>query len=60
MAKQPIKQRGHTWAVYHIKGAPAKFIRIVYDAPDGQTGHAAKRGEWAASVGPWPAFGAGG
>jgi hypothetical protein len=37
MAKQPSKPRGHSWAVYHIKCTPAKFIGIVYDASDART-----------------------
>ena len=37
MAKQPSKQRNHSWAVYHIRGTPAQFIGIVYDAPDEKT-----------------------
>jgi hypothetical protein len=34
MAKQPTKQHLHSWAVYHIRGTPAKLIGIVYDQPD--------------------------
>jgi hypothetical protein len=34
MAKQLTKQSLHSWAVYHIKGAPAKLVGIVYDQPD--------------------------
>jgi hypothetical protein len=34
MAKQPTKQHLHSWAVYHIKGTPAKLVGIVYDQPD--------------------------
>ena len=30
------QQQGHSWAVYHIKGTPAKFVGIV-DAPDEKT-----------------------
>jgi hypothetical protein len=42
MAKRPSKQqlpqpRGHSWSIYHIKSTPAKFVGIVYDAPNEQT-----------------------
>jgi hypothetical protein len=38
MAKRPTKpQRTHSWAVYHIKGTPAKLVGIIDDAPDEQT-----------------------
>jgi len=37
MAKQLTKQPLHSWAVYHIKGAPAKLVGIVYDQPDADT-----------------------
>jgi hypothetical protein len=36
MAKRPTEQQNHTWAVYHIRGTPAKLAGIV-DAPDEQT-----------------------
>jgi hypothetical protein len=38
MAKRPTKQQQatHSWAVYHIKGTPAKLVAIV-DAPDAET-----------------------
>ena len=38
MAKRPTEQQqqGHSWAVYHIKGTPAKLIGII-DAPDKET-----------------------
>jgi hypothetical protein len=36
MAKQSTKQ-SHSWAVYHLRGTPAQFIGIVYDAPDEQS-----------------------
>jgi len=28
------KQANHSWAVYHLKGTPAKLVGIVDDAPD--------------------------
>jgi hypothetical protein len=38
MAKRPTKpQHTHSWAVYHIKGTPAKLVGIIDDAPDEQT-----------------------
>jgi hypothetical protein len=33
MAKEPTKLQVHSWAVYHLKGTPAKLVGIVY-APD--------------------------
>jgi hypothetical protein len=36
MAKRPAKQQIHSWAVYHIRGTPARFIGIV-GAPDEQS-----------------------
>jgi hypothetical protein len=36
MAKRPTKQQTHSWAIYHLKGTPAKFVGIV-DAPDKET-----------------------
>ena len=36
MAKQPSSKQTHSWAVYHIKGTPAKLIGII-DAPDKET-----------------------
>jgi hypothetical protein len=35
MAKGPTKQQARSWAVYHLKGTPAKLVGIVY-APDEQ------------------------
>jgi len=42
MAKPPTKQqqpreRGHSWAIYHIKGTPAKLVGIIDDASDEHT-----------------------
>jgi len=37
MAKRTSKQQNYSWAVYHIRGTPAQFIGLVYDAPDEQT-----------------------
>ena len=37
MAKQPTKEQSLSWAVYHIKGTPAKLVGIVDGAPDEKT-----------------------
>ena len=37
MAQQPTKQRTHSWAIYHLRGTPAKFVGIVHDQPDEQS-----------------------
>jgi len=41
MAKRPMgkepRQRKRSWAVYHLKGTPAKLVGLIYDAPDEQT-----------------------
>ena len=37
MAKQPTQQQAHSWAVYHIKGTPAKLVGIIDNAPDEKT-----------------------
>ena len=37
MAKRPTKQANHSWALYHIRGTPAQFVGLVYDAPDEQS-----------------------
>jgi hypothetical protein len=36
MGKRQNEQQTHSWAVYHLKGTPAKLIGIVYDQPDEQ------------------------
>ena len=28
------EQQAHSWAVYHIKGTPAKLVGIIDNAPD--------------------------
>jgi len=33
MAKKPTKQN-HSWAVYYLKGTPAKLVGMVDDQPD--------------------------
>jgi hypothetical protein len=35
MPKRPTKNEACSWAVYHLKGTPAKLVGIV-DAPDEQ------------------------
>lgn len=30
-------QQYHSWAVYHIKGTPAKLVGIIDNAPDQKT-----------------------
>jgi hypothetical protein len=39
MAKQPPTKQQTTpsWAVYHLKGTPAKLVGIIDNAPDEQT-----------------------
>jgi hypothetical protein len=39
MAKRPTTKRPetHSWAVYHIKGTPAKVVNVIGDAPDEKT-----------------------
>jgi hypothetical protein len=37
MAKRPTKQSSHSWAVFHIRGTPAQFVGLAYDAPDEQS-----------------------
>jgi hypothetical protein len=38
MPKRPTKQQQeHSWAGYHIRGAPAKLVGNVDDAPDEKT-----------------------
>ena len=36
MAKRATKEQAHSWAVYHLKGTPAKLVGIVDDQPDEQ------------------------
>ena len=36
MPKRPIEQTDYSWAVYHIKGTPARLVGIA-DAPDERT-----------------------
>jgi hypothetical protein len=33
MPKRPTKEQAHSWAVYHLRGTPARLVGIV-DAPD--------------------------
>jgi hypothetical protein len=33
MARKPTKQN-HSWAVYHLKGTPARLVGIVDGQPD--------------------------
>jgi hypothetical protein len=37
MAKRLTKQQNNSWAIYHIKGTPAKLVGIIDDAPDAET-----------------------
>jgi len=37
MAKRQTKQQSHSWAVYHIKGTPAKLVGIIDNVPDAET-----------------------
>jgi hypothetical protein len=37
LTERPNKQQTHSWAVCYIRGTPAQFIGIVYDAPDEKT-----------------------
>lgn len=32
--RKRIKQQSHSWAIYHLKGTPAKLVGIVHDQPD--------------------------
>jgi hypothetical protein len=47
MPKRPTTQpQNHSWAVYHIKGTPAKLVGIVDDAPDEKTAIERATGEY--------------
>jgi hypothetical protein len=37
MPKRPTEPPRHSWAVYHLKGTPAKLIGLVYQQPDAQS-----------------------
>jgi hypothetical protein len=37
MPQRPTKKRTTSWAVYHIRGTPAKLVGIIDDAPDEKT-----------------------
>ena len=37
MAERPTKQQTHSWAVYHLKGTPTKFVGLVHNRPDEQS-----------------------
>jgi hypothetical protein len=37
MAKQPTKQTLHSWAIYQLKGTPAKLVGIVDAQPDAES-----------------------
>jgi hypothetical protein len=37
MAKQPTKQNLHSWAGYHIRHTPAKFVGLVHNEPDAES-----------------------
>jgi hypothetical protein len=41
MAKRPTKPELHSWAVYHLKGAPARLVGIVWNQPDEKSAIAA-------------------
>jgi hypothetical protein len=36
-AAGPFSEATDPWAVYHIRGTPAQFVGLVYDAPDEQS-----------------------
>jgi hypothetical protein len=38
MAKKPTKQPHlHSWAIYVLRGTPAKFVGVVDDQPDAES-----------------------
>jgi hypothetical protein len=37
MAKQPTKQNLHSWAGYHTRHTPAKFVGLVHNEPDAES-----------------------
>jgi hypothetical protein len=37
MANRSTKQESHSWAVYHIKGTPAKLVGMVHDRPNAES-----------------------
>jgi hypothetical protein len=41
MAKRPTKPETHSWAVYHLKGTPAKLVGVVWNQPDEKSAIAA-------------------
>jgi hypothetical protein len=41
------QQVTHSWAVYHIKGTPAKLVGIIDNAPDEQSAIAPNHRSWA-------------
>jgi hypothetical protein len=37
MAKRPTKPDLHSWAIYYLKGTPAKLVGIVWNQPDAES-----------------------